>query len=107
MKKLLLLSLLFSTLSALALEVSLTWNPVTNSPTLRGYQIYFGYETNAVNNLGPFVSTNSVTVSNLQAVALIHFQLQSVLSNYISSARSSIFTVTNTTPAVPSGITNP
>lgn len=102
----LLLATILPLLSA-AVDIPLSWTAVTNSTTLWGYQIYYGYETNSIQYNAPFVTTNSTTVSNLQAVTYVHFQIAAVNSNSVSSARSSIFTVTNATPATPTGITTP
>lgn len=107
MKKIsLFLSVLLLALAVKALDVPLTWTAVTTS-NMWGYQVYYGYETNSINYLAPFVTTNAITVRDLQAVTNIHFQLTAVLSNSVSSARSAIFTVTNTPPTVPTGITTP
>jgi hypothetical protein len=107
MKKIsLFLSVVFLSLCVRALDVPLTWTAVTTS-NMWGYQVYYGYETNSISYLAPFVTTNAITVRDLQAVTNIHFQLTAVLSNSVSSARSSIFTVTNIPPTVPSGITTP
>jgi len=102
----LLAGLLLLSGSSRALDVPLTWTAVTTS-NMWGYQVFYGYETNSINYLAPFVTTNAITVRDLQAVTNIHFQLTAVLSNSVSSARSSIFTVTNTPPTVPTGITTP